>query len=276
MAQSFVDRLREIQNGKTSVLCVGLDPDPALMPPHLLRDRDLPDAVLHFCRGILDATHSYACAFKVNFAFFEVLGERGWHVLHETIRSIPRDTLIIADAKRGDIGNSGRFYARAVFEQLDCDAVTVSPYMGRDSVEPFLAYEGKAAFVLARTSNPGARDFQERSLEGKPLHLRVAEAVNTWNSETPGTAGLVVGATSADALGTLRGTCPTLPFLIPGVGAQGGDPETVMRSTATPEGLVIVNSSRGILYASSGEDFAEAAAREAEVLAARLHQARMA
>jgi len=274
MVQSFVDRLREIQTSKTSALCVGLDPDPALMPPHLLHSTDLPDAVLQFCRDIIEATHPYACAFKVNFAFFEVLGEPGWRVLHEVIRSIPRHTLIIADAKRGDIGNSGRFYARAVFEQLDCDAITVSPYMGRDSVEPFLAYEGKAAFILSRTSNPGARDFQERSLEGEPLYLRVAEAIHAWDSQAQGTAGLVVGATSAEALNTLRNACPSLPFLIPGVGAQGGDAQTVMRSASTPEGLVIVNSSRAILYASSDKDFAEAAAGEAERLAAQLQPTR--
>lgn len=274
MAQSFVDRLRDIQHAKSSVLCVGLDPDLALMPPHLLRDRDPLEAVLYFCRDIVEATDAHACAFKVNFAFFEVLGAQGWRVLHDVVQSIPKDTLIIADAKRGDIGNSARFYARAVFEQLGCDAITVSPYMGRDSVEPFLAYEGTAAFILARTSNPGARDFQERDLEGKPLHLRVAEAVNEWNAESPGTAGLVVGATSADALATLRDACPTLPFLIPGVGAQGGDAAAVMHSAATPEGLVVVNSSRGILYASSEEDYAAVAAREAERLASQLHAAR--
>ena len=187
------------------------------------------------------------------------------------VRAQPGRPLVIADAKRGDIGNSARFYAEAVFDQLGCDACTVAPYMGRDAAEPFLAHEGKAAFVLARTSNPSAADFQEATCDGEPLALRVARHVAAWDRELPGTAGLVVGATRPDVLADVRRACPTLPFLIPGVGAQGGDPGAVLSAARTDDGLVLVNSSRQILYASSGEDFAEAAAREAEAMRDRMN-----
>ncbi|HET6568936.1 MAG TPA: orotidine-5'-phosphate decarboxylase [Rhodothermales bacterium] len=274
MAVSFTERLRRIQSKKSSSLCIGLDPDPDLLPKHLSARQALPEAILAFNSAIIEATRHTACAFKVNFAFYEVLGTEGWRVLYETVQMLPEDVLIIADAKRGDIGNSARFYARATFEELGCDAITVTPYMGRDSIEPFLQYEGKAAFILARTSNPGASDFQEQQIHDKPLYRLVAESVARWDHHAKGTAGLVVGATSSDALDALRQICPTLPFLIPGVGAQGGDADTVMRSAATPDGPVLVNSSRAILYASAGEDFAQAAAREAERLRDTMERAR--
>lgn len=268
----FTDRLRDLQQQRRSLLCVGIDPDPAQLPRHLLDGRTLPDAVLAFNTAIMEATAAAACAFKLNFAFFEVLGREGWRVLEETLARVPDGTIVVADAKRGDIGNSARFYAEAVFEQLKCDAVTVAPYMGRDSVDPFLQYPGRAAFVLARTSNPGAADFQERDCEGAPLYLRVARAVTSWGEAAPGTAGLVAGATDERALATLREACPDLPFLIPGVGTQGGDAGAVRLAGQTQRGLILVNSSRQILYASAGTDFADAAAREAETLRARLFE----
>lgn len=263
---TFVERLRAFQATKQSRLCVGLDPDPLRLPPHLLQTKEVAEAVLHFNRAIIEATAASACAFKLNLAFFEALGSDGWRVLQTAIDQMPDDVLIIADAKRGDIGNSARFYAASVFEQLGCDAITVAPYMGRDSVTPFLQYEGKAAFVLGRTSNPGAADFQEQPCGDEPLYVRVARSVAAWGTEAPGTAGLVVGATDIPALEKLRALCPTTPFLIPGVGAQGGEASAVLAASATDEGLILVNSSRGILYASSGPDFAEVAAREAEAL----------
>ena len=266
ITQDFVERLRAIQTQKQSVLCVGLDPDPARLPHALRSTSDLPAALEAFNAAVIEATEASACAYKLNFAFYEALGRDGWSLLEATIRQIPKDTLVIADAKRGDIGNTARFYAESAFVHLGCDACTVAPYMGRDAVAPFLQYEGKAAFVLARTSNPSAADLQERLLDGEPVYRHVARHAAAWNDELPGTAGLVVGATSPASLRDLRGLCPTLPFLVPGVGAQGGDPQAVMDAAATADGLVLVNSSRQILYASDGRDFAEAAAREAETL----------
>ena len=267
MSSSFSDRLRAIQQDKASAVCVGLDPDPERVPASVLEGHALPNAVRTFCYAIVDATAPFAAAFKVNLAFFEALGWQGRAVLHDVAARIPDDCLLIADAKRGDIGNSARFYARALFDDLGADACTVAPYMGRDAVLPFLERPGTAAFVLGRTSNPGAADLQETcTCDGVPLYLHVARTVAAWSSEATATGGLVVGATAPDALAELRAACPTLPFLIPGVGAQGGDPEAVMRAAATDAGLVLVNSSRSILYASDGDDFADASATAAHDL----------
>jgi len=264
---SFVDRLRTVQRQKASVVCVGLDPDPDRLPVPVRDGESLAASITSFCREIIRATAEYACAFKLNFAFFEALGPVGAQVLEETASAIPDDCLVIGDAKRGDIGNSARFYAHAVFNHMHCDAITVAPYMGHDSVTPFLETEGTCAFVLARTSNPGAGDFQEGcTCDGEPLYLHTARKVAEWNGDHPGTAGLVAGATSPEALDELRNACPTLPFLIPGVGSQGGDPVAVMQAAATDEGLVVVNSSRSIIYASEGDDFAAAAAGAARRL----------
>ena len=269
--KNFTSRLLNAQQEKSSVLCVGLDPDPERLPPHLLDDADLPNAVLQFNAAVVEATALLACAFKLNLAFYEALGADGHRVLEGTLDQIPDDGIVIADAKRGDIGNSARFYAKALFDDLGCDACTVAPYMGAESVTPFLQHEGHATFVLARTSNPGAAAVQEYGPEGRPLFLHVARQVQAWAAEQPGTAGLVAGATDAEALAELRRVCPDLPFLIPGVGAQGGDPAAVMQ--AAGRGPVLVNSSRSILYASGGEDFAEAAAEAAEALRATLNAA---
>lgn len=266
MKEDFNRRLRDIQEQKQSALCVGLDPDLSRIPDHL-QDETKPDhVVLRFNKAIIDATRGHACAYKLNFAFYEALGRDGHRVLEETRAALPEDTIALADAKRGDIGNSARFYAAAVFDRLDFDACTVSPYMGRDSITPFLDYPRTATFILARTSNPGAADIQEQHCNGETIYQRVARLASTWNDEAPGTAGLVAGATSVEALRSLRTACPALPLLIPGVGAQGGDPAEVMAAAATPEGPVLVNSSRSILYASEDEDFAEAAAHEADRL----------
>lgn len=262
----FIDRLRDIQAATDSVVCVGLDPDPEQLPNHLTDGTALPHAMVQFNTAIVEATAPVACAFKINFAFYEALGTVGWRVLQSTLDVIPDDRIVIADAKRADIGNSARFYAHSVFETLGCDACTVSPYMGRDSVMPFLQRENTAAFVLTRTSNPGGADFQTRSCDGVPLFARVAEQVGTWSTDAEGTGGLVVGAPDADALASVRETCPSLPILVPGVGAQGGDPGAVMEAAATDEGPVLVNSSRSILYASDGRDFDTAASAAADEL----------
>ena len=262
----MLSRLRRIQSKKNSAVCVGLDPDPDRMPAPL-RDRSPLDATLVFCRSIIDATAEAACAFKLNFAFFEVLGPTGIQMLGEIARIIPDDCLTIADAKRGDIGNSARFYARSIFDEMGFDSCTVAPYMGRDAVEPFLARANTGAFVLTRTSNDGAADLQEAcTCDGTPLYRHVARRVQAWNADAPGDAGLVVGATAPAALQDLRSLCPSLPFLVPGVGAQGGDAAAVMDAAATDEGPVLVNSSRSILYASEGPNYADAAADAARAL----------
>ena len=270
---SFTDRLRTAQTEHDAMVCVGLDPDPARLPPILRDTYALPEAVSRFNAAIIAATRAAACAYKLNLAFYEVLGRDGWAVLEQTLAQIPATHLTIADGKRADIGNSARFYAQTVFDELGFDACTVAPYMGRDSVRPFLERPGTAAFVLARTSNPGSTDFQECRCGDTSLFLRVAEKTAQWSDESEGTGGLVAGATDPDSLARLRDRCPSLPFLIPGVGAQGGDAEAVMRAAATDNGLVLVNSSRSIIFASEANNFADAAGRAATALRDTLNAA---
>ncbi|HCR49454.1 MAG TPA: orotidine-5'-phosphate decarboxylase [Bacteroidetes bacterium] len=273
--RTFPEKLHEAQAACNSLLCVGLDPDPQKIPQHLLARFDLPQAVYHFNAAIIEATQAFASTFKPNLAFFEALGVQGWTVFKKTLETIPPDKLVIADAKRGDIGNTARKYAEAFFVQFDCDAITVAPYMGADSVLPFLGFAGKAAFVLGLTSNPGADDFEKQTIvstneEPKPLYLAVAQKVSQWQTEMPGTAGLVVGATQADAMRAIREETPSLPFLIPGVGTQGGDLHLAVSEGAANGGPVLINASRGILYATTGRDFAEAAALQAQKLAQQM------
>jgi len=252
---NFVSHLRAIQKRKNSLLCVGLDPDPLKLPASLGRRRN---GVLEFCKAIVDATQEYACAYKVNLAFFEALGNRGWDSLSAVAGFLPSDTLRIADGKRGDIGNTSAMYARSLFTQLPFDAVTVSPYMGSDSVIPFLADKTKGAFILALTSNPGARDFQYLRSGGKPLYEHVVSRVRRWNTKR--NCGLVVGATKPGELRRIRGLAPDLPILIPGIGAQGGDLKASVRHGCSDNGdLAVINVGRTILYASSGPDFRKAA-----------------
>jgi orotidine-5'-phosphate decarboxylase len=207
------------------------------------------------------ATAPHPCAFKPNLAFFEALGPSGGVILNEVVAAIPDDCVTLLDAKRGDIGHSSAAYAQALYNSYGADACTVSPYLGSDSVAPFLDHEGRCAFVLGRTSNDGAADLQEAcTCDGVPLYRHVARQVADWHAEAAGTAGLVVGATAPEALAELRADAPTLPFLVPGVGAQGGSPAAVMDAAATDDGPVLVNSSRSILYASEGTGYAEAAA----------------
>mgnify|MGYP002762154821 FL=1 len=267
MPDSFSARLRRIQSQKNTAVCVGLDPAPARFPPLLQDGRLRTDAVRAFCSDIIEATAPYACAFKPNFAFFEALGPAGLTVLDQLLSLVPDDCLVVGDAKRGDIGHSGQFYAAALYDRLGLDACTVSPYLGADSVAPFLEHEGTCTFVLARTSNDGAADLQEAcTCNGTPLYRHVAQRARTWAEGTAGEAGLVVGATAPEALAELRTDAPTLPFLVPGVGAQGGRPGAVAEVAATDAGPVLVNASRSILYASDGADYAEAAADAARHL----------
>ena len=262
---NFKFKLARIQQEKNTVLCVGLDPDPEKLPVTLRSDASLPDRVLAFNTAIIQATAPFACAFKLNFAFYEAMGVEGWQVLQKTIALLPEDVMSVADAKRGDIGNSAKFYARSVYETLGFDACTVSPYMGKDSIEPFLAYADKMTFILARTSNPGASDLQEQKVGTKLLFELLTEQIADLPADQKACAGLVVGATSPDALLRVRSMVPGMPFLIPGVGAQGGDAHAVMEASYDEPGSVLINSSRRITYASSEDDFAAAAGQAAKI-----------
>ena len=263
MNVSFCAKLASLRAQKSSVLCVGLDPDPAKLPKHILSRYPTGEAVEHFCTSIIEATAPFAIAFKINFAFFEALGDRGLSIMRTVLSSIPPGVLTIADAKRGDIGNSARFYASSVFDDLGFDSVTLSPYMGQDSLTPFLNYPGKCSFVLARTSNPGGNDFQTLNVAGQPLYSHVAKAVSGWAQDQPGTAGFVVGATDVSSLAQLRLELPEAPFLIPGVGSQGGSAADVMKAAGS--GPVLINSSRAIIYASDALDFAQKASEQAQI-----------
>ena len=240
-----------------------------------IRDRHLLDAenpIFEFNKAIIDATAPFAVAYKPNLAFYECQGLKGWEALELTVAYIREhypDQFIIADAKRGDIGNTAKMYARTFFEHMDFDAVTLSPYMGQDSVTPFLDFEDKWAIVLALTSNDGSQDFQMiPDKNGHLLFERVIKRTSHWGS--PVNMMYVVGATRGDMFETVRKVAPRSFLLVPGVGAQGGSLEEVCRYGMIDECGLLVNSSRGIIYASLGEDFAEAAAREAEKLAKRM------
>jgi len=250
----FTDKLLNASRKNRSWLCIGLDPDPELMP-------DI--RVLEFNKAIIEATCDLVCAYKPNLAFYEALGTDGLAILDKTVRHIPAHIPVIGDAKRGDIGNTARAYAKALFSLLGFDAVTVNPYLGFDSIEPFIAYRDKGVFVLCRTSNKGALDFQDLSIDGMPLYQTVARKAKEWNIH--GNIGLVVGATYPEELKTVRTICPDMPLLIPGIGVQGGDLACAVRYGVDAHGeRAIINVSRQILYASRGKDFAQAARSVAE------------
>lgn len=255
----FFDKLDAAVTRNRSLVCIGLDTDPARIPAGV--------SVTDFNKEIIDATADLVCAYKPNFAFYEAQGEPGMAALQQTLKHIPADIPTIADAKRGDIGNTAAAYARAIFTGLGFDSITVNPYLGEDSVAPFAAYEDKGIFLLCRTSNPGAADFQDLVCrygnETLPLYQVVARKAADWN--TAGNIGLVVGATHPEELGIIRAASPGMTFLIPGIGAQGGDIARTVASGADSRGRgMVINSSRGILYASNGPDFA-AAARQAAI-----------
>jgi len=250
--------LAEIRK-KKSYLCVGLDTDPEKIPAHL---RGLPDPVFEFNKQIIDATQEHCVAYKPNIAFYEALGPRGWESLQKTLDYIPKEHFTIADAKRGDIGNTSTLYANAFFRQMNFDAITVAPYMGADSVMPFFAFKDKVVILLAHTSNPGSADFQLiRTAEGNTLYEAVIHKAKTWG--TPENLMFVVGATRADKLTEIRSLAPDHFFLVPGIGAQGGDLREVSQRGLTRDCGLLVNNARGIIYASSGQNFAEAARNEA-------------
>lgn len=254
--QELVEQIKT----KKSFLCVGLDPDMAKIPTSLKQD---PDPIFAFCKSIIDATAPYAVAYKPNIAFFEAYGLAGWTALQKVWSYIPKNCFTIADAKRGDIGNTSRLYAQAFFQEstsgLSFDAITVAPYMGKDSVAPFLEFPNKWAIVLALTSNEGSADFQHViQPSGKPLYEEVLLRTQAWGN--PENLMYVVGATQASHLTHIRSVVPDHFLLVPGVGAQGGSLADVARYGLNADAGLLVNASRAILYASSGEDFAQAAA----------------
>lgn len=253
---------------KASFLCVGLDSDFNLLPNHL-KDLSLVDAIETFNIEIIKATQDVAVAYKPNLAFYEALGADGHRVLERTLRAIPEECFVIADAKRGDIGNTARYYAKAIWDLPGTDAITVAPYMGKDSVTPFMETEGKWTFLLALTSNPGSADFQQLHTPIEPLYVEVIRKAMEWAKDYPGHLGFVAGATHPDVLDALRKLAPDHYFLVPGVGAQGGDLHSVCRALAPK---VIINVGRQILYASSDDNFAEAAGTQARWLQAEMQK----
>ncbi len=255
--------IEQIQK-KKSFLCVGLDTDINKIPQDLLA---LEDPVFEFNKQIITKTAEFAVAYKPNTAFYEVYGAKGWQSLERTIQYIKinyPDIFIIADAKRGDIGNTSANYAKAFFETLKADALTVAPYMGKDSVEPFLGFDDKWVVLLALTSNKGSQDFQYLNVGERMLHQQVLQTATTWASSEK--MMFVVGATHPEELGEIRKMLPDYFFLVPGVGAQGGDLQAVAKHGLNKDCGLLVNSSRGIIYASNKFDFAERAAEEAQKL----------
>jgi len=255
---NFIKKLRNAAQKNKSLLCIGLDPDPELMPSQI--------KVFEFNRAIIEATSDLVCAYKLNLAFYEALEFEGLDAIKRTIKYIPDNIPVIGDAKRGDIGNTAKAYAKTIFTNFNFDAATVNPYLGFDSIEPFIQYRDKGVFILCRTSNAGAIDFQALRCETetgyRPLFELVALKAKQWNIY--GNIGLVVGATYPEELKLIRNTHPDMPLLIPGIGAQGGELASAVRYGVNAQGeKAIISSSRQIIYASSEKDFAEAARRVA-------------
>ena len=251
---------------KKSLLCVGLDTDIEKIPKHLL---DGEEPVLTFNKMIIDATKEYTIAYKINTAFYEAQGLKGWEIMQKTLEYIPQDIFTIADAKRGDIGNTSEQYAKTFFKTYPFHSITVAPYMGEDSVKPFLQFKDNWTIVLGLTSNNGSKDFQLQACGDELLYEKVLRTVSGWGS--PENLMFVIGATRKEQLQHVRSLLPEHFFLIPGVGAQGGDVATVCENAMNKDGGVLINVSRGIIYASSGRDFAEKAA-----VAAKDYQGQMA
>ncbi len=267
---AFLDKLTHAQQKNRSFLCVGLDIVVANTPLPL-QGHDEP--MLPFARAIIEATQDLVCAYKPNLGFYLAEGAAGIVALERIVRAIPDDIPIILDGKFGDIGNTAQAYARGAFEQFKADAVTLSPYIGSDSVKPFLADRERAAFVLARTSNPNAGEFQNLASDGRPLYEQVARLAERWHAEGPGACGLVVGATAPQELQRIRSIVPDLPFLIPGIGAQGGDLEAAVQHGETRSGIgPVINVSRSVLYASRTANFAEAARQAALAIVEQMRQ----
>ena len=262
---NFQEKLNSATDKNNSLLCIGLDPDPELMPAKI--------EIFKFNKAIIDATSDLVCAYKLNLAFYEALDD-GIDAMKLTIKYVPNNIPVIGDAKRGDIGNTAKAYAKAIFDIFNFDATTVNPYLGFDSVEPFIAHWDRGIFILCRTSNPSAADFQNLRLQTEheqfPLFEIVALRAEQWNKH--GNIGLVVGATYPEELKLIRQSYPDMPLLIPGIGAQGGDLQLTVRYGADARGeKTIINVSRGIIYASKGKDFAQEARKAAQELRGQIN-----
>ncbi|MDO5288410.1 MAG: orotidine-5'-phosphate decarboxylase [Pseudomonadota bacterium] len=272
---TFIEQLRAAQALNQSLLCVGLDPEPARFPDGWARDAE---GIYAFCARVVEATADVVCAFKPQIAYFAAhRAEAQLERLMAHMRAVAPHVPVILDAKRGDIGSTAEQYAKEAFERYGADAVTLSPFMGLDSITPYLRYEGKGAFLLCRTSNPGGDDWQAQRLADVPGQPRLFEhlaalAQGPWNVN--GQLGLVVGATRPQEIERVRAAAPTLPLLIPGVGAQGGDAQATVQAGWRADGPIVVNSSRAILYADSGAGFADAARAAALATRAQLNGAR--
>jgi orotidine-5'-phosphate decarboxylase len=258
---TLIEQIRSKQN----YLCVGLDTDPAKVPLLL---QSFPDPVFEFNKRIIDATHTHCVAYKINTAFYEVSGAAGWETMQKTAEYIPSSHFKIADAKRGDIGNTSSLYARAFFETLSFDAVTVAPYMGEDSIRPFLEYEGKWTILLGLTSNTGAADFELQAHQNGLLYESVLRKASQWG--TTENLMFVIGATRAEWFSRIRALTPEHFYLVPGVGAQGGSLKEISERALNKDGGLLVNTSRAVIYAGFGEDFAEKAALIAAGYAAEM------
>ena len=265
-----IDKLKDMQIKNDSLICLGLDLDAKKMPAEFAGSTK---KMFDFAHWIIDATADKVCAYKPNIAFYERYGGEGLSLLKQIIKRIPDEIPVILDCKRGDIGNTAAHYAAAMFEWFEADWVTLSPYMGYDSLRPFMEYKDKGVFVLCLTSNTGAKDFQHLEVEGKPLYRQVAEKVKYWDKE--GKCGLVVGATHMEQLKEIREVAGEMPLLIPGVGAQGGSLEDAAKiGTANFKKTAVINVSRSVLYASNGTDYAKRAREELEKLNAQVKACR--
>lgn len=258
---NFKQKLTTISHNNNSLVCIGLDVDKEKMPKFLFESSKHP--YLEFNKSIIDSTKDLVCAYKLNMAFYEVLGTEGFELLKKTIKHIPKDVVVILDGKRNDIGNTARKYAQTLFETLSADAITVNPYLGKDGVAPFLEYKDKCSFILCRTSNASAGDFQDLAVSETLLYQIVAKKIKEWNGND--NCGAVVGATYPEELKTIRSILgDEIPILIPGIGKQGGDVEKTIKNGTNSKGeLAVINSSRGIIFAGDDEDFATVSRKKA-------------
>jgi orotidine-5'-phosphate decarboxylase len=258
---NFKQKLTAISHNNNSLVCIGLDVDKEKMPKFLFESSKHP--YLEFNKSIIDSTKDIVCAYKLNMAFYEVLGTEGFELLKKTIKYIPKDVVVILDGKRNDIGNTARKYAQTLFETLSADAITVNPYLGKDGVAPFLEYKDKCSFILCRTSNASAGDFQDLAVSEALLYQIVAKKIKEWNEND--NCGAVVGATYPEELKTIRGILgDEMPILVPGIGKQGGDVEKTIKNGTNSKGkMAVINSSRGIIFAGDDEDFATVSRKKA-------------
>ena len=257
---NFKQKLADISHNNNSLVCIGLDVDKEKMPKFLFESSKHP--YFEFNKSIIDSTKDIVCAYKLNMAFYEVLGVEGIRLLEKTIKYIPKDVVIILDGKRNDIGNTARKYAQTMFETLHADAITVNPYLGKDGVAPFLEYKDKCSFILCRTSNDSAGDLQDLIISKTPVYQVVAKKIKEWDENN--NCGAVVGATYPEELKTIRNILgDEIPILIPGIGKQGGDVKKTIKNGTNSKGkMAVINSSRDIIFAGDGKDFAEISRRK--------------